>query len=63
MTKTQVSEKVSILKNLHLQEDQYIEDQFPLICLKYPYRSLFSQHHLSLKRQLRNFFQLWLCAP
>ena len=33
MTKTQVSEKVSALKNLHLQEDQYIEAQFPLICL------------------------------
>ena len=28
MTKTQVSEKVSTLKNLHLQEDQYIEAQF-----------------------------------
>ena len=40
MTKTQVSEKVSTLKNLHLQEDQYIEAQFPLICLKYPNRSL-----------------------
>ena len=32
MTRTQVSEKVSTLKNLHLQEDQYIEAQFPLIC-------------------------------
>ena len=40
MTKTQVSEKVSTLKDLHRQEDQYIEAQFPLICLKYPYRSL-----------------------
>ena len=40
MTKTQVSEKVSTLKNLHLQEDQNIEAQFPLICLLYAYRSL-----------------------